>query len=108
MKFFACVVLAAFLAVACAEGEREARSSYGGHAAASYAPAHAGPAHTYTYPSQVASVPCAKNLLFSCSPSVAPVPCHAAPHYAHAAPAHYGAPSYSVGAAHDEGKKEMY
>lgn len=55
----------------------------------SYGPAHAGPSHSYTYPSPAPPVPCPTNLLLSCAPQVAPVPCqsvqYAKPSYAPAA-----------------------
>lgn len=61
----------------------------------SYAPSYAGPATSYTYPSPAPPVPCPTNLLFSCSPNVAPVPCQAVSYQpAYKAPS-YSAPSYS-------------
>ncbi|KAG5666448.1 hypothetical protein PVAND_014476 [Polypedilum vanderplanki] len=47
------------------------------HAKPVYSPVHAGPPTSYTYPSSAPTVPCPTNLLFSCAPSVAPVPCQA-------------------------------
>lgn len=41
----------------------------------SYGPVHAGPSTSYSYPSSSPKVPCPTNLLFSCAPQVAPVPC---------------------------------
>lgn len=41
----------------------------------SYGPVAAGQASSYTYPSPSPPVQCPTNLLFSCQPSVAPVPC---------------------------------
>jgi len=67
-----------------------------GYSAPAYkpAPVYAGPAKAYTYGSPAPQVPCPTNLLFSCQPSVAPVPCAAyAPSYS--APS-YSAPSYSA------------
>lgn len=63
----------------------------------SYAPVHAGPATSYTYPSPSPPVPCPTNLLLSCAPSVAPVPCQSVS-YAPSKPS-YSAPSYSAPAA---------
>ena len=41
----------------------------------SFAPSNPGPSYVYTYPSPSPPVQCPTNLLFSCQPAVAPVPC---------------------------------
>ncbi|XP_055848540.1 vitelline membrane protein Vm26Ab-like [Episyrphus balteatus] len=76
MKFFA--VLIAFAAVVCVvladkmdKKEGMVSSSYGAPAAPSY-----GGGASYSAP------PCPKNYLFSCQPSLAPVPCAAGGGYA--------------------------
>lgn len=61
----------------------------------SYGPVAAGPASSYTYPSPSPPVQCPTNLLFSCQPSVAPVPCQSVSYTAAASKPAYFAPSSS-------------
>ena len=64
----------------------------------SYGSVAAGPASLYTYPSPSPPVQCPTNLLFSCQPSVAPVPCQSVSYSAAAPKPAYSAPSSSYSA----------
>lgn len=57
----------------------------------SYAPVAPGPSYAYTYPSPSPPVQCPTNLLFSCQPAVAPVPCQSV---SYSAPAPAPKPAY--------------
>lgn len=60
------------------------------------APIAVGPATSYSYPSPSPAVKCPSNLLLSCQPSVAPVPCQQASqaHYPAPVPSYSAPPSY--------------
>lgn len=64
----------------------------------SYAPVAAGPSSSFTYPSPSPPVQCPTNLLFSCQPSVAPVPCQSVSYSAPANKPVYSAPAASYSA----------
>ena len=57
----------------------------------SYGPVNPGPSYAYTYPSPSPPVQCPTNLLFSCQPAVAPVPCQSV---SYSAPAPAPKPAY--------------
>ncbi|KAH8263004.1 hypothetical protein KR044_003045 [Drosophila immigrans] len=66
-------------------------------AAPAYAPAPAPAAPVYSAPASVPSPPCPKNYLFSCQPSLQPVPCSApAPSYGSSGAYSQYVPQYAV------------